>query len=258
MAGFAYFRLRALDGPFSRALGSPPRSFLAAVLLCVPAVGLGAAVLCATAPTLAANLAIALFLTASALTYPALRGTYPHPALGACNLITTLRMAMVCVLGAAVAQPVPHAVPLFTLAMVALALDGVDGWLARRSGLVSGFGARFDMEVDAALAAVLALLLIRMDDGGIGPTAALMVLGAARYAFVAAAMMLPWLRRPLPFSQARRAICVVQIAALSLLLLVGPASLAGRIGLTLAAALILWSFGRDILWLYRRRGLHCA
>ena len=37
-----------------------------------------------------------------------------------------------------------------------LALDGLDGWAARRQGLVSAFGARFDMEVDALLILALA------------------------------------------------------------------------------------------------------
>ena len=41
------------------------------------------------------------------------------------------------------------------------ALDGVDGWLARRSGIASAFGARFDMEIDALLILVLAVLAWR-------------------------------------------------------------------------------------------------
>jgi phosphatidylglycerophosphate synthase len=40
-----------------------------------------------------------------------------------------------------------------------LALDGLDGWLARRFGLASAYGARFDMEVDGFLILVLALLV---------------------------------------------------------------------------------------------------
>ena len=40
-------------------------------------------------------------------------------------------------------------------------LDGVDGRLARKYGASSRFGARFDMEVDAVLICVLALLAWR-------------------------------------------------------------------------------------------------
>ena len=36
-------------------------------------------------------------------------------------------------------------------AAAVVALDGVDGWIARRIGRTTVFGARFDMEVDAAL-----------------------------------------------------------------------------------------------------------
>ena len=39
-----------------------------------------------------------------------------------------------------------------------LALDGVDGWLARRFGTETAFGGRFDMEVDAGVIAVLSVL----------------------------------------------------------------------------------------------------
>ena len=37
--------------------------------------------------------------------------------------------------------------------------DGLDGWLARRLRLISSFGARFDVEVDALLLVILATLV---------------------------------------------------------------------------------------------------
>ena len=43
------------------------------------------------------------------------------------------------------------------LSSVALALDGVDGQVARRTRTVSALGARFDMEVDAFLVLVLSV-----------------------------------------------------------------------------------------------------
>src|SRR3954452_19800319 len=51
-------------------------------------------------------------------------------------------------------RPSPHASPLglrVTLAPIALALDTVDGAVARRTGTASPLGARFDGEVDALL-----------------------------------------------------------------------------------------------------------
>ena len=66
------------------------------------------------------------------------------------------------------------------LAVVALVLDGVDGWVARRTGTVSALGARFDMEVDAFLILVLSVYVA----GSVGPW--VLAIGAARYAFWAA------------------------------------------------------------------------
>jgi hypothetical protein len=72
----------------------------------------------------------------------------------------------------------------FAVAVIALSLDGIDGWLARRQGYVSDFGARFDMEVDSVLALVLALSAAV--SSGLGPLAIL--LGLPRYAFAVGGM----------------------------------------------------------------------
>jgi len=135
----------------------------------------------------------------------------------------------------------------FTLASVALALDGADGWLARRNGRASDFGARFDVEVDSAFALVLSLHALDR----VGP--AVLVLGLARYAFVFAAVLFPWLKRPLPDRFGRKAVCVLQLATLIVLqlpLLPGPAAA----GLVAVASLALaLSFGRDVVHLWRNR-----
>ena len=46
---------------------------------------------------------------------------------------------------------------LVTLAGVALVLDAVDGWVARRTGMATALGARFDGEVDAFLILALSM-----------------------------------------------------------------------------------------------------
>ena len=87
---------------------------------------------------------------------------------------------------------------------VALALDGVDGKVARRTGTSSALGARFDMEVDA----FLILVLSAASPLSLGPW--VLAIGAMRYAFVAAAEVLAWLRAALPPSyraQDRRGDC---------------------------------------------------
>jgi hypothetical protein len=97
------------------------------------------------------------YLLAAAAVGDLLRRTYPHPTLGLCNVVTLGRLVIVGVLTAALVAGGGAPGAVFALAALALALDGVDGWLARRHGRVSGFGARFDMEVDSAFALVLAL-----------------------------------------------------------------------------------------------------
>jgi phosphatidylglycerophosphate synthase len=196
-----------------------------------------------------------LFGTIAGLAAHGMGRGYPHPRLGACNAITLLRAVLTAMLAAPLVVPGVLAKDMalawagFGVASLALALDGVDGWLARRSGLASGFGARFDMEVDAVLALVLACLALA--SGKAGPW--ILALGGMRYAFVAAGWALPWLIGALPQRMRRKVVCVVQIAVLAALLapvLQPPLST----GLALAAtALLAWSFAVDILWLARRR-----
>src|SRR5699024_5175896 len=78
---------------------------------------------------------------------------------------------------------------LVTLAAAALVLDAVDGAVARATASATVGGARFDMEVDAFLILVLSVYA--------APTVGALVLliGLARYLFVAASAFLPWLRK---------------------------------------------------------------
>ena len=105
------------------------------------------------------------------------------------------------------------------------------------------------MEVDALLILVLSVLVWRA--GLTGPW--VLASGLMRYAFVAAALALPWMHRALPPSRRRQAICVVQIAALiaTLAPIVPP-----LVALALAAvslALLTWSFAVDVAWLVSAR-----
>ncbi|WP_299654598.1 CDP-alcohol phosphatidyltransferase family protein [uncultured Tateyamaria sp.] len=175
--------------------------------------------------------------------------SYVHPVLGLCNAVTLLRAAMLAFLAGAVFAPHLSVWVVCAVATTAFALDGVDGWLARRADLVSDFGARFDMEVDAGLGAVISLWLLM--SGTTGPE--ILILGFMRYAFVAASFVWPALQAPLPPSFRRKAICVVQIAALILLIFpLTPTVMVVPVGI-LAAVLLSWSFLADVLWLTTRR-----
>jgi phosphatidylglycerophosphate synthase len=178
-------------------------------------------------------------------------GSYPHHDLGLCNAVTLVRLGLTALLFGALFEPgAVSAWAVFWIAVAAFALDGVDGYLARHSGLASRFGARFDMETDAALGAILATWLLL--SGAVGP--AILILGYLRYAFVVAGWILPALRAPLPEALRRKAICVAQIGALIFITLPGdPWSLDALVSL-IASGLLLYSFGVDSFRLLRRAG----
>lgn len=135
------------------------------------------------------------------------------------------------------------------IASLALALDGADGWVARRRSSSSAFGARFDMELDALL--LLALSVLVWHSGQVGGW--VLLIGVMRYGFVAAGWFMPALHQPLPEAFRRKAACVVQgvvlVGCLVPLVPGAVASLAAAIALTL----LLWSFAVDVRWLLQRR-----
>ncbi len=133
------------------------------------------------------------------------------------------------------------------LASVALALDFVDGWLARRTGTESALGARLDGEVDAFLILVLSV--------EVAPSVGAWVLaiGLARYAFLAAGWMLPWLQAPLPRRDWRKTVTASQGIALVIAASGVVPTTTSRILLAVALAMLAESFGRDTWWLWRHR-----
>jgi phosphatidylglycerophosphate synthase len=127
-------------------------------------------------------------------------------------------------------------------------LDGIDGWIARRTGTSTVFGARFDMETDAFLMLVLSVLV--WSERRVA--AWVLLIGAMRYLFVAAGWLLPSLRGELFPSLRRKIVCVAQgIALLVCLGPIIPQPVAFAVAAVALAALV-WSFGVDTVWLLRR------
>jgi len=164
---------------------------------------------------------------------------------------------MAALVGEAFPRPPLDGAPMAAWALVLIAtltavLDAADGALARRSGLASAFGARFDMETDAAFTLVLCALVLQAGQAGAWVLAA----GLMRYAFVAAARVWPWLGAPLPPSRRRQTVCVVQITALIACLgPIVPPVLASALALS-SLALLAISFGIDVQHLARQRATH--
>src|SRR3954465_1429895 len=143
-------------------------------------------------------------------------------------------------------EPVPVAL-LVMLAAVALVLDAVDGWVARRTRTAAALGARFDAEVDAFLILVLSVYVARSAGTWV------LAIGAARYAFLAAGWALPWMRAPLPPRSWLKVVAATQGIALTVAAAdVLPAAVTDA-ALVVALALLAESFGRDVLWLRSQR-----
>jgi phosphatidylglycerophosphate synthase len=195
-----------------------------------------------------------LFSAGSGMMLLALPHSHRFVRFGAANQITLIRLALVALLAgllgerrATFVSTIATTVAVAGAAVVML-LDGVDGWLARRSGMASEFGARFDMETDAAFVAVLAWLVWQSDKAG----SWVLLSGLMRYLFAAGVALIPRLQRPVPSSFRGKTIAVLQMIAL----LVALAPICARptsadiaaIGLL---ALVL-SFALDGLWLLRQ------
>jgi phosphatidylglycerophosphate synthase len=183
---------------------------------------------------------------------------WPRAAFGAANTVTLCRVVgaswaagLACQAVLMDLSPTGETL-LLTIGVVCLILDGVDGRLARATGQHSVFGARFDMETDAAL-----LLLLSVAVAALGITSWWVTsIGAMRYLYVAAFTLWPALRIPVFYSYARRVVAVIQgvalLAALALDLLPGSDGWAPDAILLFALGTLCWSFGRDIVWQLRQ------
>jgi phosphatidylglycerophosphate synthase len=186
-----------------------------------------------------------------ALVRRGLAAHHPFPRFGPANQITTIRALLVALVAASVGGTVTTGVAWSAAGTAALVagLDGVDGWLARRTRMVSDFGARFDMEIDAFFILVLSTLV--WQHGKAGPW--VLLCGLMRYAFVAAGWMLPWMARPLRSTMRGKGVAVAQITGLALALAPPVQRPLSVVIAAVTLAALAWSFAIDVLWLSRHR-----
>ncbi len=168
---------------------------------------------------------------------------------GAANVVTAVRSTLVGVISGIVVSSFVAPMPvglLVALVVPALLLDAVDGWVARRTNSASELGARFDMEVDAFLLLVLSAYVAQTLGVWV------LAIGVMRYAFVAAGWIFPWFRRQLPFRYWRKVVTAVQGIALTIAA-TGFLPVLDVLVVAIALALLIESFGRDVVWLVARR-----
>lgn len=187
----------------------------------------------------------------AAVTVVEVRGLSRHRhARGPADLVTLARATLACGVAALVVEEflgTPDVAAVMALTVPALALDAVDGWVARRTRTASAFGGWFDGEVDAFLILVLSVLVAR----SAGPW--VLAMGLVRYAFGLAGRYLPWMRAVLPPRYWRKVVTAsagIALAAAAAGVAPAPVTVAG---LVVAFALLGESFGRDVLWLWTHR-----
>ncbi len=175
---------------------------------------------------------------------------YRYDRLGPADWVTlaraTLAVGVAALTAASFDQPVPVTL-LVSLAVVAQALDSVDGWVARRTRTTAKLGARFDAEVDAFLILILSVYVAR--SAGVW----VLAIGAARYAFLAAGWPLPWLREPLPPRYWRKVVAATQGIVLTIAATQVLPPVLTHAALVAALVLLAESFGRDVWWLWSHR-----
>jgi phosphatidylglycerophosphate synthase len=209
----------------------------------------GHAVAMLAASTAAAYLGVAWPLSLMALLSTAdlvrrSRGAFtPDGGFGWANQVTAVRLGLILVVGT-----LGHATPAWILAGllgVASALDVADGFIARRYGLASAFGAAFDMETDA-----LATLIVETQLWQRGRVGAwILIPGLLRYVYVLALEIFPPVGGHAPRSRfARRAFVALIVGLLAALLSDG---LAGTALAAIGTAAVAVSFARSFRWSYR-------
>ena len=236
---------------FGTLRGRVPRDALAGIgvgLVALAALAGVAAEQLALGPLYAAKV-LAFFAAAAVLVAAQLPVHHPFPCFGPANQATLARVALAAVLAGLVGERggQPSIAFVVALSVGAGVLDAVDGLLARATRMTSAFGARFDMEADSAFVLVLAVLAWQFEKAG----AWVLALGLARYVFWAAGQVAPWLRRPLPPSLRRKAVCALLVVALVAVLTPVFSPPVSEVVAAGALALLCYSFAVDTVWLYR-------
>jgi phosphatidylglycerophosphate synthase len=201
----------------------------------------------------AAGFPVWILSAAAAVSFAALlyrcRGRWtPGGHLGPANAVTFARIAGILLLPGFVPGPRVGA-----SALALFALDGVDGWLARRAGLASAFGEFADKEGDALLVLMLCVLLYRLPQA-IHPW--ILVPGMLRYAFV---LFVAVARPPLEQEvRTRKGAWIAGLMTLSLVAAVAAYPSHVRYALWLVAAMTLllcYSFVDSTLRVYGKGAL---
>jgi phosphatidylglycerophosphate synthase len=171
------------------------------------------------------------------------RGSHtPGGAFGLGNGVTALRFVVASSVGL-----VPDAVPTWVLGLVVFgvfALDGLDGWVAKRRGETSEFGAHFDMETDAYFVLLIGIELMTRGRYGAWVLSA----GLLRYVYLLTLALVPARRGGIPrYAFGRHAFTGLMLA-LTLGMVLGEPF--GTIVTLVGCGLVAASFAHSFYWSY--------
>lgn len=134
------------------------------------------------------------------------------------------------------------------LAFLALCLDGIDGYIARRLNEENDFGEIFDQDADTLLILTLCISLYLNRD----VTIVVFLIPLYRYLFLISMIKYKWMNYTLPESYYRKVSCVLS----TFLLIFCHSHYIKDMGLNflvmISLFVITFSFAKDILWLYNR------
>jgi phosphatidylglycerophosphate synthase len=165
----------------------------------------------------------------------------PTGGWGPANALTALRLLLL--LGALALYPYLWRWLLVASLLFSLALDAIDGLLARRTGCASEFGAHFDNEVDAMFVLTVGYLVWQANSAG----AWVLVPGLLRYAFVICLVLFPS-RAEVPRSRFGRTAFLVT-ASLMLVALAAEGA-AAALAAAIATLVTCTSFARSFVSAY--------
>ncbi len=164
----------------------------------------------------------------------------PRTSFGWANGITALRLALVLFTAYGLRMAPGRALAALVLGI--LLLDGVDGWLARRTGSASTFGAHFDMETDALLILVITQELWQRGTLGIW----ILTSGLLRYVYVLCQAVLP--KRSLSMPPSRFGRAAFSTLTIGLALAFFFPNVFGAIAACAGTLMVGISFARSFYW----------
>ena len=198
------------------------------------------------------SIAVLVYLGISSAIYAGLALHLPHVTFGPANRISLARGIIISLMAGLVLNMPSEALAgwvVFAMTITALILDGLDGAVARRTGMASPLGARLDGELDGLMTLVLCLLIYFSDRAD----AIVLLSGALHYVFLGASRlgMLPDVDLPQSFRRQCLGVCSVFLLVLCCVPLIGQSAsivLAGT-----SAALLLISFSIDFIFVLSNR-----